>query len=1284
MTFSSQLRRSLRRRDAHQSCHSIASVAADEPVVTNGHADDEPGASPTKTHKDSRLTTRQLRQAAKRELKKKKEEAEEAPSPPASSGKLERKPSLRYKFGRLLKGTAELPAAINRGFRRNVASRGDSTSNNARVRGNEASCPNIDHLLRMQELQREEARKLAVRPPHQVRQQARLTASSMKHSVKWYSSLGSLEEKSEEETSRPSSFAYPTSLQDLRVMGTTSLENLLSVQERDGENSENDASNDQSSHASDLSLDSSKPPCEASHPPVADQYAYARENEEPGESDTFVDQQVVHRLGDVKPFKNSLPALHGSSFWSGVRNTIRQSVRSRSLSQLDALGTSILDAGEHQMGGEDSGQQQQHQQHQQHPSQSPYYHQMQYHSHTFGESSPRFLVPNAASADGNRPNRTRHKLSRSQVSSSEYFSVDFDVGDETSVIDREEFLPATKGTYLVEILGPVCERRGIDLSRVDVLSDSFNGPLSITTTETSSLGGKNLRITAKDEKSSWRSASQKGSQNVTLHKTSGSYRGRGNRFFSASTEDSSVDSEFSAAAAAHASSAKGTAGPAGLNKTGKQRWSSFFTGNKGTKMDPLIEKLNFYSKYGVPKLPEAHQFLSYEFAPSDEAVFSLEDDWREIVENSELLSDKQQHQQTAIWELVETEAAYIKTLKVVTDLFMACLCGLQASSILIEVDRARLFCNIPEIYAANRYFWTAHVSAMLDAARSTRKPLDTVHLLPAFENFEEIFAPYARYCSEQGRRQQYCREIFQDNDVFTAYLAWCETQKECNRLRLLDILVKPMQRITKYSLLLKAVRKNTENEDQQSELTAMIKSVDTFVGSINSAMRCSEETARLATAASRLESYDAVESKDDELLGFIKKYCNLDIMNAPMPGCPKDSLRILLREGDLKFRDPTSSKMEVHLLLMTDMLLICKAAKKVSSSASMTFKVIRQPYVVDRIRIHDLKENSGFAIIYLNEFGTTSAAFVLSASEPNLAKSWVESIRKAQKQLAVLRRAALNSVLTTTVSRQASTYLGDTDYEMDEFCGMEGVPKTPRGSSRASRVSSLAHSHSMYFFSGSMEMEGASPGSSNFLPSYNQSRNVSMETTEPPRASSVSSEEGTESAAAAAAAALAGHNQRQLQIRRSLLNKSPTPNTLSVQVPAYSCLGQSLPNLTLATSPQTSTVSPTPPSSLLIVPQITKSKDALLSPGHRGEFTFKKKGISYPPPSPPRGALRRTFAISQSRNPPLVKTRHINASATQSLQTTVSLDTEGMEERRRRLESTHRVASTSSIAEEKK
>lgn len=49
------------------------------------------------------------------------------------------------------------------------------------------------------------------------------------------------------------------------------------------------------------------------------------------------------------------------------------------------------------------------------------------------------------------------------------------------------------------------------------------------------------------------------------------------------------------------------------------------------------------------------------------ALYNLEGDWRDIVENSQMLSEKHTQQQTALWELAETEVAYIKTLKVVTD-----------------------------------------------------------------------------------------------------------------------------------------------------------------------------------------------------------------------------------------------------------------------------------------------------------------------------------------------------------------------------------------------------------------------------------------------------------------------------------------------------------------------------------------------------------------------------------------------------------------------------------------
>jgi hypothetical protein len=46
-------------------------------------------------------------------------------------------------------------------------------------------------------------------------------------------------------------------------------------------------------------------------------------------------------------------------------------------------------------------------------------------------------------------------------------------------------------------------------------------------------------------------------------------------------------------------------------------------------------------------------------------------------------------------------------------LFLNCLCNLQNNQILCEIDCVKLFCNIPEIYAANRNFWHNYILPVL-------------------------------------------------------------------------------------------------------------------------------------------------------------------------------------------------------------------------------------------------------------------------------------------------------------------------------------------------------------------------------------------------------------------------------------------------------------------------------------------------------------------------------------------------------------------------------------------
>lgn len=112
--------------------------------------------------------------------------------------------------------------------------------------------------------------------------------------------------------------------------------------------------------------------------------------------------------------------------------------------------------------------------------------------------------------------------------------------------------------------------------------------------------------------------------------------------------------------------------------------------------------------------------------------------------------------------------------------------------------------------------------------------------------FDQIYRPYIQYCMEHSSCLQYLKEKRKSNLLFKSYILvstyscscwrvttnrwmlwqWCENHKDCERLRLMDLLVKPMQRLTKYSLLLKAILKKTDNEAHKESLRKMVGSVD--------------------------------------------------------------------------------------------------------------------------------------------------------------------------------------------------------------------------------------------------------------------------------------------------------------------------------------------------------------------------------------------------------------------------------------------------------------------------
>lgn len=807
-------------------------------------------------------------------------------------------------------------------------------------------------------------------------------------------------------------------------------------------------------------------------------------------------------------------------------------------------------------------------------------------------------------------NTRKHMLSRSQKSSSECFSVNFEVGDE-STWENELFFPAQRGITLHDSLAKMCELRNIDLAGCDArLQDKETNSeqfLSFSQ-DTAVLVGRHIRITAKETASN-RKQQSGGSFSVShaanhVRKKSESYKPRTGSFFSSSTDETTVGNSTLSLHEVDQS-----------RKQIKQMFTSFFANSKDSKYEGLIDQLDKYSKHGIPKNQSYHQ----EKCEALEALCKLESDWRDIVEYKDL-TDKQQQQQTVLWELIKTEVAYIKMLKVVTDLFLSCLQDLQSKNLLKEIDTEKLFSNITEILEANVIFWKTTLFPLVRDMRRYKRPSCIENMLQGFSALHDTFQPYFKYCADQSRCQHYCRENL-DSDVFAAYLTWCESQKDCNRLRLMDILVQPMQRLTKYGLLLKAVLKNTEEDVEKENLQTMIKMVDEFVNNVNSSLKHKQDKERLKGIIARIESYDIVDSKDDDIEKLLKRDKSLTQfdLNRPMLNCPVERKRHLLLEGDLKLKDSGTSKMEVHCFLLTDMLLICKPSTK---KGGATVRVVRQPYLVDRLIVSELnKETPSLGVIYKNEFDMAIAAFILQNNDSKKLKGWKEGISKAQMLYAQAKQ--MNYIDESL----------DTDYNLDnlesDYHSLQLAPRSPIAtSSRASRVSSLAHSHS-----GSVEMNDQSSIGS----AKDPSKAVSIEAD---RTASISSDEGVQPLPP---------DKSPVSQKNSFKNRlfHKTPNTLSVQ--PFNSLGQSLPNLSLGSPNYGSMSLPLSHQNTLSVPN-SKNGSHLLSPTHRG--------ISYPPPSPTRGNLRRGLAISQNKNPPLIKTRHISASASLSVnqQQSVNVD----------------------------
>ncbi|XP_077809460.1 pleckstrin homology domain-containing family G member 6 isoform X3 [Macaca mulatta] len=401
-----------------------------------------------------------------------------------------------------------------------------------------------------------------------------------------------------------------------------------------------------------------------------------------------------------------------------------------------------------------------------------------------------------------------------------------------------------------------------------------------------------------------------------------------------------------------------------------------------TKAHELEVRLHTFSMFGMPRLPPEDR-RHWEIGEGGDSGLAIEKSWRELVPGHKEMSRELCHQQEALWELLTTELIYVRKLKIMTDLLAAGLLNLQRVGLLTEVSAETLFGNVPSLIRTHRSFWEEVLGPTLEETRASGQPLDPMGLESGFLTFGQRFHPYVQYCLRVKQTMAYAREQQETNPLFHAFVQWCEKHKRSGRQMLCDLLIKPHQRITKYPLLLHAVLKRSPEARAQEALNAMV--------------RQGEEQESLAAAAQRIGPYEVLEPPSDEVEKNLRPFSTLDL-TSPMLGVASEHTRQLLLEGPVRVKEGREGKLDVHLFLFSDVLLVTKPQRKVDKA-----KVIRPPLMLEKLVCQPLRDPHSFLLIHLTEFQCVSSALIVQCPSPTDRARWLERTQQAQITLQKLK-----------------------------------------------------------------------------------------------------------------------------------------------------------------------------------------------------------------------------------------------------------------------------------------
>ncbi|XP_022081647.1 intersectin-1-like isoform X2 [Acanthaster planci] len=341
----------------------------------------------------------------------------------------------------------------------------------------------------------------------------------------------------------------------------------------------------------------------------------------------------------------------------------------------------------------------------------------------------------------------------------------------------------------------------------------------------------------------------------------------------------------------------------------------------------------------------------------------------------ECTAPMERHRQESIHELINTEQAYVDDLVLAIEVFQK---PLSDSGKVDVQEMSRIFVNWREIIQCN--------NKLLKSLRVRKKMSGEGQLIHMIGDIlcEQLprMTAYIRFCSCQLNASSLLQQRIDSDPEFKEYVKKLAQDPRVKGMPVSSYLIKPMQRITRYPLLIKKILKYTaETHPDHATIRTALEKAEELCQQVNEGVREKENSDKLEWLQVHVDCP-----------GLAEELIFNSLTNCLGP-------RKYLHSGKLQ---KTKSNKELYAFLFNDFLLFTQPVKPglqpfVASNSKRTveYRMYRQPLFLNEVDVKST--NDGGSNDFVFNINHIDKVYSLRAESTNDKNRWMEKIQAASK-----------------------------------------------------------------------------------------------------------------------------------------------------------------------------------------------------------------------------------------------------------------------------------------------